>query len=99
MQEVVEAVDKSTHEIQQSRESLNHITQATSGITTSSSDIALMLSQQSQATEEVAQNMERMSAMIESNYSAVSQVSQSSDQLAELAMELNHLVEHFESSI
>lgn len=99
MHDVVDAVARSTEEIRQSRESLNDITEATIGISTSSSDIATMLAQQSQATEEVAQNMERMSGMIESSYQAVAQVSQSSDQLATLATELNELVQHFESSL
>ena len=84
------------HPIVSGNDSLGAIDKASRGVGQSARDIASMLEQQSRASQEVAQSMERMSALTEENLSSISSVETSVQTLAQTTRDLHKLLEHFE---
>lgn len=95
MDAAVEEVHRGTDLIRASSDSLGSITEASRGVASSARDIATMLQQQSQASQEVATSMERMNAMNENNVQSIRDVASASTELAETSQALHRLVEHF----
>ena len=99
MGEAVTEVERGTSMIKLANDSLINIARASKGVADSAHDIANMLDQQSQASTEVANSMERMSSLTESNVSSISEVGRASGKLSETYRELQALVMHFEKSM
>lgn len=99
MESAVEEVSHGTTLIAQANQSLGAIRQASQGVAQSASDISAMLEQQSQASLEVANSMERMSALTESNVAGIRELDGSAKTLAITSKELRNLVQHFEASL
>ncbi len=99
MGRAVKEVRHGTSMIQSANESLGNISTASRGVAESAHDIASMLDQQSQASTEVANSMERMSALTESNVSSICEVERAAQKLNETSRELQALVVHFEKSM
>ncbi len=99
MESAVEEVSHGTTLIAQANQSLGAIRQASQGVAQSASDISAMLEQQSQASLEVANSMERMSSLTESNVAGIRELDGSAKTLAATSKELRTLVQHFEASL
>ncbi|HEX4842225.1 MAG TPA: PAS domain-containing methyl-accepting chemotaxis protein [Limnobacter sp.] len=99
MARAVEEVNIGTGLIYEASESLGAIKLASQGVAQSAKDISSMLEQQSQASLEVANSMERMSALTESNMVAIQELDGSAKQLAGTSGDLRTLVKHFEASL
>ncbi|HEX4878361.1 MAG TPA: methyl-accepting chemotaxis protein, partial [Limnobacter sp.] len=99
MERAVEEVNIGTSLIYEASESLGAIKLASQGVAQSAKDISSMLEQQSQASLEVANSMERMSALTESNMAAIQELDGSAKQLAGTSGDLRTLVRHFEASL
>lgn len=74
---------------------MNTVLGRSQGLVASIVDIAASTREQSSASQEIAQNVERISAMAQSNADVVQQVSDSVTQLRELSANLESLVSHF----
>jgi aerotaxis receptor len=92
-------VQTGTNLIQEANAKLGEIRESSKGVAQSASDISAMLEQQSQASLEVANSMERMSALTESNLLGITNLDGSSKTLAGTSQELRKLVHHFEQSL
>ncbi len=99
MGRAVEEVNIGTTLILDASESLQAIKVASSGVAQSAKDISSMLEQQSHASLEVANSMERMSALTESNMAAINDLDGAAKRLASTSGELRTLVKHFEASL
>lgn len=99
MGRAVEEVNIGTTLILEAGESLQAIKVASRGVAQSAKDISAMLEQQSQASLEVANSMERMSALTESNVAAINDLDSAAKQLASTSGDLRTLVKHFEASL
>ncbi|MDN3578857.1 PAS domain-containing methyl-accepting chemotaxis protein [Chitinimonas viridis] len=99
MQLATGKVEESTRYIHQSHAALDAIKISSEEVSASAQDIANMLSQQSQASGEVARSMERMSALTEENSNSMGAAGGSVEQLSETAGELHLLVKHFERGL
>lgn len=78
---------------------LDLISQANNAVAANSEDIRHMLRQQEQASSEVANIMERMSGLTDSNLDAVAGIEQAAASLESTAHELQLLVAHFEARL
>lgn len=99
MQDAVTAVATGQRRIDTTRSSLHAIGTATDGVARAADEIAGLLAQQSQASGEVAANMEEMSAIAEQNGANVRQVADSATQLSQIANDLHALLNHFEGAL
>ncbi|NHQ88105.1 methyl-accepting chemotaxis protein [Iodobacter sp. HSC-16F04] len=99
MREAVASVNHGTAQIDACTLTLGEIAAASNGVDQSARHVAGMLDQQSSATEEVAQTMEKMNALTEQNASRITGVGQTASQLTEIAGELHQLVQQFEKSL
>lgn len=99
MEGAVVEVWQSTELIAQANQSLASIRQANQGVARSAADISSMLEQQSQASLEVANSMERMSTLTESNLAGIRELDTSAATLADTSKALRTLVQHFEASL
>ncbi|WP_370262131.1 methyl-accepting chemotaxis protein, partial [Limnobacter sp.] len=99
MERAVDEVHIGTKLILEANQSLGAIRVASQGVAQSAKDISSMLEQQSQASLEVANSMERMSALTESNMGAITELDGSAKQLAQTSGDLRNLVKHFEASL
>lgn len=99
MENAVGRVQTGTELIGFANQSLIAIRQASRGVAQSASDISSMLEQQSQASLEVANSMEKMSALTESNVAGIRELDDSAKTLARTSTQLRKLVEHFEKSL
>ena len=99
MGRAVDEVNIGTTLILEAGESLQAIKVASRGVAQSAKDISAMLEQQSQASLEVANSMERMSALTESNVAAINDLDSAAKQLASTSGDLRTLVKHFEASL
>lgn len=99
MSRAVDEVSAGTALILEASDSLQAIKVASRGVAQSAKDISAMLEQQSQASLEVANSMERMSALTESNMTAINELDQAAKQLASTSGDLRTLVKHFEASL
>ncbi|MFN7506887.1 MAG: methyl-accepting chemotaxis protein [Limnobacter sp.] len=99
MGRAVDEVNIGTTLILEAGESLQAIKVASRGVAQSAKDISAMLEQQSQASLEVANSMERMSALTESNVAAINDLDNAAKQLASTSGDLRTLVKHFEASL
>ncbi|MCQ8895956.1 methyl-accepting chemotaxis protein [Limnobacter humi] len=99
MNRAVREVEVGTALIQEAGESLAAIKAASSGVAQSAKDISAMLEQQSTASLEVANSMERMSALTESNMAAIQDLDSAAGRLANTSGDLKTLVKHFEASL
>jgi len=95
MDAAVAEVHRGTNLIRASSDSLGAITEASRGVASSARDIATMLQQQSQASQEVATSMERMNALNENNVESIREVASAATKLATTSQDLHRLVEHF----
>ena len=96
MRSAVDDVHRGTDLIRESNESLGAIQSASRGVGESARDIASMLQQQSQTSQEVAVNMERMSTLTEENMQSIQEVESAAQKLAQTAGDLHKLLDHFE---
>ena len=99
MSRAVDEVNVGTTLILDAANSLQAIKVASRGVAQSAKDISAMLEQQSQASLEVANSMERMSALTESNVAAINDLDSAAKQLASTSGDLRTLVKHFEASL
>lgn len=99
MGRAVDEVNVGTKLILEAGESLQAIKVASRGVAQSAKDISAMLEQQSQASLEVANSMERMSALTESNVAAIHDLDGAAKKLASTSGDLRNLVKHFEASL
>jgi len=99
MGRAVDEVNIGTTLILEAADSLQAIKVASRGVAQSAKDISAMLEQQSQASLEVANSMERMSALTESNVAAINDLDNAAKQLASTSGDLRTLVKHFEASL
>ncbi|MDX1668598.1 MAG: PAS domain-containing methyl-accepting chemotaxis protein, partial [Limnobacter sp.] len=99
METATTKVQTGTNLIAQANQKLAEIRKSSQGVAQSAGDISAMLEQQSQASLEVANSMERMSALTESNLSGIQDLGGSAQTLASTSKELRDLVEHFEKSL
>lgn len=99
MGRAVDEVNVGTTLILEAGESLQAIKVASRGVAQSAKDISAMLEQQSQASLEVANSMERMSALTESNVAAIHDLDGAAKKLASTSGDLRNLVKHFEASL
>lgn len=99
MGRAVDEVNIGTTLILQAGESLQAIKVASRGVAQSAKDISAMLEQQSQASLEVANSMENMSALTESNMAAINDLDNAAKKLAFTSGDLRNLVKHFEASL
>lgn len=99
MGRAVDEVNTGTTLILEASESLQAIKVASRGVAQSAKDISAMLEQQSQASLEVANSMERMSALTESNVAAIKDLDHAAKTLAGTSGNLRVLVKHFEASL
>ncbi|WP_159880565.1 methyl-accepting chemotaxis protein [Aquitalea denitrificans] len=79
----------------EANEAMNTVLGRSQGLVASIVDIAASTREQSSASQEIAQNVERISAMAQSNSDVVQQVSDSVSQLRELSTNLENLVSNF----
>lgn len=99
MENATTKVQAGTSLIAQANEKLAEIRQSSKGVAQSAGDISAMLEQQSQASLEVANSMERMSSLTERNLSGIQELGTSAQTLAGTSKELRKLVQHFENSL
>ena len=99
MSRAVDEVNVGTTLILDAANSLQAIKVASRGVAQSAKDISAMLEQQSQASLEVANSMERMSALTESNMAAINDLDGAAKKLASTSGDLRSLVKHFEASL
>jgi len=99
MSRAVDEVNVGTTLILEAADSLQAIKVASRGVAQSAKDISAMLEQQSQASLEVANSMERMSALTESNMAAINDLDGAAKKLASTSGDLRSLVKHFEASL
>lgn len=99
MGRAVDEVNVGTTLILEAADSLQAIKVASRGVAQSAKDISAMLEQQSQASLEVANSMERMSALTESNVAAINDLDNAAKKLASTSGDLRSLVKHFEASL
>jgi len=79
--------------------SLQQICECSQNAARYAAEIADMLQQQSQASHEVANNMERISGAVEANNAGTARVGEASRRLHHTAVELRALVAHLEGAI
>jgi methyl-accepting chemotaxis protein len=79
-------------------ETLSHIVEAASGVSDLAHQIASAVKEQSQASENIARNMERISAMTEENSMSIQDVDRAARDLSGTAAQLQTLVGQFKIS-
>ncbi|UTH72879.1 methyl-accepting chemotaxis protein [Chromobacterium sp. IIBBL 290-4] len=88
-------VDQSVAIAEQANRAILEVNERSSQLAASIIDIAAATREQSSASVEIAQNVERISSMAQANSQVVGDVSASVTQLRELAADLEQLVGHF----
>jgi aerotaxis receptor len=99
MDKAVYEVERSTGLIGESSSSLSEILAASNKGMEMASEIAVILQQQATAAADVAHNMNDIHELACSNTVSVNGAKQSAMELANIATELNLLVQHFEKSL
>ncbi|WP_252346126.1 methyl-accepting chemotaxis protein [Paludibacterium sp. B53371] len=88
-------VDMSVKVAEEANEAMRSVLQCSQDLATSIADIAASTREQSNASSEIAQNVERISNMAQSNSQVVHEVSSSVLRLRELSANLERLVSNF----
>ncbi len=83
--------------LQDSSDSFQQITTASSHVTEMADHIVSAANEQSAVTDDVVRNMEQMSVLIEENNKSITHVGQAVEELAATAEELHMLVTHFDA--
>lgn len=96
MGKAAEEVQEGRKLLQSSSDSFQRITSTSTHVTEMAGHIAGAAMEQSAATEDMARNMEQMSALIEENDSSIARVGQAVTDLTGTADELRQLVRHFD---
>ncbi|GGP28310.1 methyl-accepting chemotaxis protein [Silvimonas amylolytica] len=99
MQLATRHVEESVSAIEHSSEALAAIKASNTEVAQSSTVISDMVCQQSQASSEMAQHMERISVLTDGNRHSAERATESMRALAGTAEELHALVRHFEGSL
>ena len=99
MDNAVSEVGRSTGLIGESSASLSEIHAASDKTMEMAHEIAVMLQQQTVATESIAQDMSQIQALASSNTDSIRSTEHATEGLAGTATELNLLVKHFEKSL
>ncbi|MGL6071006.1 methyl-accepting chemotaxis protein [Craterilacuibacter sp.] len=92
-------VEESNRLTRVSNTAFEEIRQAAEVVSSSARDVTVMLGQQRQASQEVAQTMEHLSAFTESNAHSMVQTDYAVSDLQQAAEEMRTLVSHFERSL
>lgn len=95
MQGGVARVSEGVELSRRASESIRHIKEGTQRVRDNVSGISLALREQSQASNEISRNVERITQMSESNSAAVQRTAQTANQLEKLASELLSEVNRF----
>lgn len=95
MENAVQEVETGISLIQESGEGLNKITETSQHVTAMARDIANAASEQVIASELVAQNMERVVALVDGNMEAANEAKSAVDNLVRTANYLNRIVGRF----
>ncbi|QEL54737.1 methyl-accepting chemotaxis protein [Chromobacterium paludis] len=95
VQSSTQQVDVSVGIAEEANQSMREVQDYNRQLVASIVDIAAATREQSSASQEIAQNVERISSMAQSNNQTVSEVSQAVNRLRELSGELETLVSHF----
>jgi len=90
-----ERVDHSVHVAQEANGAMRTVSQCSQDLMRSIADIAASTREQSTASSEIAQNVERISNMAQSNGQVVHEVTSAVARLRELSANLENLVGHF----
>ena len=96
MEQAAHAVEEGLALIRASGDSLREITAASGRVTSMAQHIAGAAAQQSIAGEEVAVNMEQISALCNDSTESIVQVGQATQELAGVAADLRAMVRHFD---
>lgn len=96
MEQAAHAVEEGLALIRASGESLREITTASGRVTSMAQHIAGAAAQQSVAGEEVAVNMEQISALCNDSTESIAQVGRATQALAGVAADLRAMVRHFD---
>jgi aerotaxis receptor len=99
MDGVSESIVQSTGDIRRSCEQLSEIHTASEEATRLSGEISNMLHQQSLASHEFANNMERISSSLESNDATIQSVGNSAQDMRLTSGELMRLIQHLEAAL